>query len=93
MKAKIITLRAIALKLLDKRLREAMEAGEDHNATSYSTETAWLTISKELLWREDHNATSYSTETSTLLQLQLTQLCEDHNATSYSTETAHKSLC
>ena len=38
--AEIITLRAIALKLFNKRLRETMETGRDHNATSYSTETS-----------------------------------------------------
>ena len=62
--AEIITLRAIALKrflvpfYVDEVLRR------DHNATSYSTETA---VSCRLwprsVGRRDHNATSYSTET------------------------------
>ena len=37
---------------------------EDHNATSYSTETFFQLAVKALqVMREDHNATSYSTET------------------------------
>ena len=61
--AKIITLRAIALKLsaFPRRTRRAHR--EDHNATSYSTETNSSNISLREQTSEDHNATSYSTET------------------------------
>ena len=41
---------------------------EDHNATSYSTETDHLDYLYSLLQHsEDHNATSYSTETAPVL--------------------------
>ena len=37
--------------------------GRDHNATSYSTETAYEVRLNVPGLRRDHNATSYSTET------------------------------
>ena len=40
--AEIITLRAIALKLLFRSVAKAEFSGRDHNATSYSTETSEL---------------------------------------------------
>ena len=61
--AKIITLRAIALKPLDSFGLIGMSPGEDHNATSYSTETRRVQGVHRPSSREDHNATSYSTET------------------------------
>ena len=63
--AKIITLRAIALKLEVRVHAESfVSVGEDHNATSYSTETFRYPALAFHLFGEDHNATSYSTETS-----------------------------
>ncbi len=45
-KAEIITLRAIALKLEGIRDNtKSREVSRDHNATSYSTETFWITTS------------------------------------------------
>ena len=85
--AKIITLRAIALKLVVHIHIQHVDNCEDHNATSYSTETSEGRRIGRPLCGEDHNATSYSTET--FWRLFLVTLCgsEDHNATSYSTET------
>ena len=61
--AKIITLRAIALKPSRHPAEAVFHSGEDHNATSYSTETQDLSRVGAARYGEDHNATSYSTET------------------------------
>ena len=72
--AKIITLRAIALKLEVRVHAESfVSVGEDHNATSYSTETFRYPALAFHLFGEDHNATSYSTETGTNGELQSKQ--------------------
>ena len=64
-KAEIITLRAIALKLRSARtFLCGAYMSRDHNATSYSTETATRRMLVVASWCRDHNATSYSTETS-----------------------------
>ena len=63
MPAKIITLRAIALKLVVHIHIQHVDNCEDHNATSYSTETSEGRRIGRPLCGEDHNATSYSTET------------------------------
>ena|GEM_PF-3873244 len=89
--AKIITLRAIALKRVGQRQGVEVVSREDHNATSYSTETSMRSSSRFKLLSEDHNATSYSTETRLSAEQRSERLsCEDHNATSYSTETLLK---
>ena len=85
--AKIITLRAIALKPMHVRVLNALLEGEDHNATSYSTETFRYPALAFHLFGEDHNATSYSTETCAKVKADQLHAGEDHNATSYSTET------
>ena len=61
--AEIITLRAIALKLLQLMHLGLFLICRDHNATSYSTETLFRWVRLLLPSRRDHNATSYSTET------------------------------
>ena len=85
--AKIITLRAIALKHMADKIWNSLGEGEDHNATSYSTETFWRLFLVTLCGSEDHNATSYSTETTNFVPTGFLPEREDHNATSYSTET------
>ena len=86
--AEIITLRAIALKLKGTIGVAKRAKSRDHNATSYSTETAQC---------EDFFVWSLYAEIITLRAIALKQdlivigsalgVGRDHNATSYSTET------
>ena len=87
-KAKIITLRAIALKPTCEALHFRLVEGEDHNATSYSTETyqcsRYLTLpaqAKIITLRAIALKPSQRPAFHPLAE------GEDHNATSYSTET------
>ena len=91
-KAKIITLRAIALKPTCEALHFRLVEGEDHNATSYSTETyqcsRYLTLpaqAKIITLR----AIALKLESRRNSELEVLR-GEDHNATSYSTETSRQ---
>ena len=85
--AEIITLRAIALKLLE-RLKKRKRFRRDHNATSYSTETdvSFWYVLKDLP-AEIITLRAIALKPMSARVLNALLGCRDHNATSYSTET------